>query len=46
MLQIKISWKGTCPHHPRYNPENDGEGGVKGRCEFCFLLSDEAFPSA
>lgn len=30
-LSIKIS----CPHHSRYNPERDGEAGIRGACKHC-----------
>lgn len=40
MLHIKINWKARCPKHPKYNPEKDGEAGLKGGCDKCFALLD------
>src|SRR5579883_2214502 len=31
--------KAKCPKHPRYNPEKQGPGGVKGGCPLCADLS-------
>lgn len=38
MLRIRAKWEAKCPRHPRYNPEKDGEGGIKGGCMSCRLL--------
>jgi hypothetical protein len=39
MLKIGvIRWKGRCPKHPRYHPQKDGLGGIKGGCRRCELL--------
>ena len=39
MLKIgSIRWKGRCSKHPRYNPEEDGEGGLVGGCGRCLQL--------
>ena len=39
MLKIgSIRWKGRCTKHPRYNPEEDGEGGLVGGCSRCLQL--------
>lgn len=29
-----------CSRHPRYSPEKDGRGGIKGGCSGCFALFD------
>ena len=34
---VKFKWKGTCPKHPRYNPDQ-GENAIRGGCEFCHAL--------
>lgn len=34
MLRIAL----TCPNHKRYNPEKDGEAGIRGACKFCSAL--------
>jgi hypothetical protein len=39
MLKIgSIRWKGRCHKHPGYNPEIDGQGGIRGGCRRCELL--------
>jgi len=41
MLKIGvIRWKGRCAKHPRYHPETDGLGGIKGGCRRCEMLLD------
>lgn len=41
MLKIGVvRWKGRCAKHPRYHPEHDGLGGIKGGCRRCELLLD------
>lgn len=37
MYLVKVKWKGSCPNHPRFNPEK-GEGAVKGNCSPCLRL--------
>jgi hypothetical protein len=32
--------KAKCNRHPRYNPEREGRGGIKGGCSTCFSLFD------
>jgi hypothetical protein len=32
--------KAKCERHPRYNPEREGRGGIKGVCFTCFSLFD------
>lgn len=29
-----------CARHPRYNPEKDGRGGIRGACHTCYQLYD------
>lgn len=39
MIKIgSIRWKGRCHKHPRYNPEIDGLGGIRGGCQRCEML--------
>jgi hypothetical protein len=39
MLKIgAVRWKGRCSKHPRYNPELDGLGGIRGGCRRCEML--------
>jgi len=41
MLKIgSVRWKGRCGRHQGYNPEQDGEGGIRGGCGRCRLLLD------
>ena len=37
-LKVAGRVKGKCERHPRYNPERDGRGGIKGGCSACFSL--------
>lgn len=39
-LKIAERVKAKCERHPRYNPERDGRGGIKGGCSTCFALYD------
>ena len=39
-LKVAEQVKATCVRHPRYNPERDGRGGIKGGCSTCFALYD------
>ena len=39
-LRISERVKAKCEKHPRYNPEKDGRGGIKGGCSGCFTLFD------
>jgi hypothetical protein len=27
-----------CPRHPRYNPERDGAGAIRGGCRYCVAI--------
>jgi hypothetical protein len=39
MVKIgSVRWKGRCSRHPRYDPEIDGLGGIRGGCRRCELL--------
>ena len=39
MLKIGVvRWKGRCSKHPRYSPETDGMGGIRGGCRRCEIL--------
>jgi hypothetical protein len=41
MLKIgSVKWKGKCNKHTGYDPEPDGEGGIRGGCARCRLLLD------
>ncbi len=36
MLKIeRVKWHGKCPRHPRFDPEADGVGAIKGGCPQC-----------
>jgi hypothetical protein len=39
-LKVAERVKATCERHPRYNPEREGRGGIKGGCSTCFSLYD------
>ena len=39
-LKVAERVKAKCDRHPRYNPERDGRGGIKGGCSTCFSLYD------
>ena len=39
-LEVTERVKTKCERHPRYNPERDGRGGIKGGCSTCFSLYD------
>ena len=39
-LKITERIKAKCERHPRYNPERDGRGGIRGGCSACFSLFD------
>ena len=39
MVKIgSVRWKGRCAKHPRYDPEVDGLGGIRGGCRRCEML--------
>lgn len=35
MMQIKLRIKIKCNAHPKYNPDKDGEAGIRGGCGIC-----------
>jgi hypothetical protein len=39
-LKVAERVKAKCERHPRYNPEREGRGGIKGGCSTCFSLFD------
>jgi hypothetical protein len=39
-LKITERVKAKCERHPRYNPERDGRGGIRGGCSTCFSPFD------
>ncbi len=38
LVRERVSAK--CERHPRYNPEKDGRGSIKGACSTCYSLYD------
>lgn len=39
-LSVRERVTAKCDRHPRYNPEKDGRGGIKGACSACYSLYD------
>src|SRR6202044_901777 len=39
-LKVSERVKAKCDRHPRYNPEREWRGGIKGGCSTCFSLFD------
>ncbi len=39
-LKVAERVKAKCDRHPRYNPQRDGRGSIKGGCSTCFTLLD------
>lgn len=37
-LDIKLSWRGTCPRRHVYNPRLQRQAGIRGGCHFCTML--------
>jgi hypothetical protein len=37
-LKIRSKITVKCEKHPRYNPEKDGKGGVRGACSTCLHM--------
>jgi hypothetical protein len=37
-LKVAERVKAKCGRHPRYNPERDGRGGIKGGCHLLLSL--------
>lgn len=40
MLKLSIRFRAKCPKHPRYRPEIDGPGAIRGACATCESLWD------
>ena len=41
MLKLgAISFAGKCPRHPRFDPEDEGAGAIRGGCPRCQSLFD------
>jgi hypothetical protein len=38
VLNFRLRLYARCAKHPRYNPEKDGQGGIKGGCADCSQL--------
>ena len=34
-LRVRRSVRVKCPRHPRYNPEREGAGAIRGGCRYC-----------
>ncbi len=39
-LRVRRSVHVKCPRHPRYNPEREGAGAVRGGCRYCLAIYD------
>jgi hypothetical protein len=37
-LRVRRSVRVKCPRHPRYNPERDGAGAIRGGCRYCLAM--------
>ena len=37
-LRVRRSVRVKCPRHPRYNPERDGAGVIRGGCRYCVAI--------
>jgi len=37
-LKLDENVAAKCSRHPRYNPEHDGTGGIRGQCTTCWDL--------
>ena len=37
-LRMRQSVRVKCPRHPRYNPERQGAGAIRGGCRYCVAL--------
>ena len=40
MLQLKRTFKGSCPKHRRYDPAREGLNAIKGGCAVCHALHE------
>ena len=34
-LRVRRSVRVKCPRHPRYDPEREGAGTIRGGCRYC-----------
>ena len=39
-LRVRRSVRVKCPRHPRYNPEREGAGAIRGGCRYCLAIYD------
>ena len=39
-LRVRRSVRVKCPRHPRYNPEREGAGAIRGGCRYCLATYD------
>ena len=37
-LQVRRSVRVKCPRHPRYSPEREGAGAIRGGCRCCLTI--------
>lgn len=37
-LRVRRSVRVKCPRHPRYNPECEGAGAIRGGCRYCLAM--------
>ena len=37
-LRMRRSVRVKCPRHPRYNPEQEGAGAIRGGCRYCVAI--------
>lgn len=37
-LRVRRSVRVKCPRHPRYNPECEGAGAIRGGCRYCLAI--------
>src|SRR6516162_3123541 len=37
-LRVRRSVRVKCPRHPRYNPEREGAGAIRGGCRYCLAM--------
>ncbi len=39
MLKLgTVKWQGKCARHPRFDPDSDGPGAIRGGCPRCLDL--------
>jgi len=38
-LRVRRSVRVKCPRHPRYNPEREGAGAIRGGCRYCLAMA-------